>query len=61
MEKAKLDALGYTSVGEALGERFHASPESPHLHFAIFVLGPEKNRWQGTAINSHDCLDGSGR
>lgn len=27
MEKAKLDTLGYTSVGEALGERFHASPK----------------------------------
>ncbi|MFY2763488.1 L,D-transpeptidase family protein [Arenimonas sp. MALMAid1274] len=26
MEKAKLDALGYTSVEEGLGERFHASP-----------------------------------
>lgn len=27
MEKAKLPALGYASVAEALGERFHASPE----------------------------------
>lgn len=26
MEKSKLDALGFTSVQEALGERFHASP-----------------------------------
>ncbi len=26
-ERAKLDALGYTSVAEALGERFHASPK----------------------------------
>ncbi len=26
MDKAKLDALGYTSLAEALGERFHASP-----------------------------------
>ncbi len=26
-EKAKLDRLGYTSLLEALGERFHASPE----------------------------------
>lgn len=26
MEKAKLSALGYTSVQEALGEKFHASP-----------------------------------
>jgi lipoprotein-anchoring transpeptidase ErfK/SrfK len=27
MEKARLPALGYVSVAEALGERFHASPE----------------------------------
>jgi lipoprotein-anchoring transpeptidase ErfK/SrfK len=26
MEKAKLEALGFTSLAEALGERFHASP-----------------------------------
>lgn len=25
-ERAKLDRLGYASIGEALGERFHASP-----------------------------------
>lgn len=27
VEKAKLDALGYTSAAEALGEKFHASPK----------------------------------
>ena len=27
MEKAKRDALGYASIEEALGERFHASPQ----------------------------------
>ncbi len=27
MEKAKRDALGYASIEEALGERFHASPK----------------------------------
>jgi len=27
MAKAKLDKLGYTSIDEALGERFHASPK----------------------------------
>lgn len=26
IERSKLPALGYTSIGEALGERFHASP-----------------------------------
>ncbi len=27
IEKSRLDALGYTSAAEALGERFHASPK----------------------------------
>ena len=39
-----------------LGSTGNASPEAPHLHFAIFVLGPEKNWWQGTAINPFTLL-----
>ena len=26
----------------------NADPSAPHLHFAIFKLGPEKHWWQGT-------------
>ena len=41
-----------------VGSTGNASPDAPHLHFAIFVLGPEKNWWQGTAINPYPFLGG---
>jgi len=41
----KGDTLGY------VGSTGDASPNAPHLHFAVFQLGPEKNWWQGTALN----------
>jgi murein DD-endopeptidase MepM/ murein hydrolase activator NlpD len=46
------DLIGY------VGSSGNASPDAPHLHFAIFVLGPEKNWWQGTAINPYPLLGG---
>jgi murein DD-endopeptidase MepM/ murein hydrolase activator NlpD len=39
------DVLGY------VGSTGNASKESPHLHFAVFKLGPEKQWWKGTAID----------
>ena len=44
MEKAKLDALGHTSVEEALGEKFHASPD------LIARLNPGKALAAGTEL-----------
>ena len=41
-----------------VGSTGNASPDGPHLHFAIFMLGPEKNWWQGTAINPYPLLGG---
>jgi murein DD-endopeptidase MepM/ murein hydrolase activator NlpD len=41
-----------------VGSSGNASPDAPHLHFAIFVLGPEKKWWQGTAINPYPLLHG---
>ncbi|MBK9605435.1 MAG: M23 family metallopeptidase [Betaproteobacteria bacterium] len=41
-----------------VGSTGNASPEGPHLHFAIFRLGPEKNWWQGTPINPYPLLAG---
>lgn len=36
-----------------VGYSGNASPEAPHLHFAVFALGPEKKWWQGTPINPY--------
>jgi len=46
------DLIGY------VGSTGNASPDAPHLHFAIFALGPEKKWWQGTAINPYPLLSG---
>ncbi len=46
------DLVGY------VGSTGNASPDGPHLHFAVFLLGPEKNWWQGTAINPYPLLGG---
>lgn len=46
------ELLGY------VGSTGNASPAAPHLHFAIFELGPEKHWWQGKAINPYPLLGG---
>lgn len=42
-----------------VGSTGNASPEAPHLHFAIFRLGPEKQWWKGEAINPYPALGGT--
>lgn len=44
------EVIGY------VGSTGNASPDAPHLHFAIFVLGPEKQWWKGTEINPYPVL-----
>jgi murein DD-endopeptidase MepM/ murein hydrolase activator NlpD len=39
------DTLGY------VGTTGDAPPNAPHLHLAVFQLGPAKNWWEGTAID----------
>jgi len=39
-----------------VGSTGDASPDAPHLHLAIFRLGPEKQWWVGTAINPYPLL-----
>ena len=34
-----------------VGTTGNAPPGTPHLHFTIFKLGPEKEWWKGTAFN----------
>jgi hypothetical protein len=42
-----------------VGSTGNAGEDAPHLHFAIFVLGPEKRWWQGTAIDPYPLLKGA--
>lgn len=49
----KGDVLGY------VGSTGDAPPAAPHLHFAIFKLGPERHWWEGTAIDPYGLLTGS--
>ena len=44
-----------------VGTTGNANPEGPHLHFAIFELGPEQQWWKGTAINPYPQLRGDAR
>lgn len=41
-----------------VGSTGNASDDAPHLHFAIFLLGPEKRWWEGSAINPYPLLGG---
>jgi murein DD-endopeptidase MepM/ murein hydrolase activator NlpD len=34
-----------------VGSTGNASPQAPHLHFAIFRLGPERQWWRGAPLN----------
>jgi peptidoglycan LD-endopeptidase LytH len=50
MKVARDDVIGY------VGSTGNADPGTPHLHFTIFELGPEKNWWQGKAVNPYPAL-----
>lgn len=41
-----------------VGSTGDADPGTPHLHFEIAVLGPQKNWWQATDINPYPVLTG---
>ena len=49
------DLLGYVGVTG------NAAAGAPHLHFAIFRLGPDKKWWQGEAVNPYLFLDDANR
>ena len=46
------EVIGY------VGSTGNANVDAPHLHFAVFVLGPEKQWWKGTPINPYPLLGG---
>lgn len=39
-----------------VGSTGNADPKAPHLHFAVFELGPEKQWWKGAVINPFPAL-----
>jgi hypothetical protein len=40
--------INYYAIAPTTG---NAPPGTPHLHFAVFVLGAEKHWWEGTPID----------
>lgn len=44
------ETIGY------IGSTGNASPDAPHLHFAIFRLPPERQWWKGDPINPYPVL-----
>jgi murein DD-endopeptidase MepM/ murein hydrolase activator NlpD len=49
----------YVARGATLGwvgTTGNAPAHTPHLHFAVFLLGPEANWWQGTALDPYPAL-----
>ncbi len=44
-----------------VGTTGNARPDAPHLHFAIFVLGAERQWWVGTPVNPYPALVDDGR
>jgi len=48
------DAVSAGQVIGYVGTSGNAPPNTPHLHFAIFKLTPDKHWWQGTPINPFD-------
>jgi murein DD-endopeptidase MepM/ murein hydrolase activator NlpD len=44
------DLIGY------VGTTGNARADAPHLHFAVFRLGPERQWWKGEAINPFGAL-----
>lgn len=44
-----------------VGSTGNASPDGPHLHFAISHMGPADRFWQGIPINPYPLLAGRGQ
>jgi len=39
-----------------VGTTGDAPPDTPHLHFSIFKLGPDRHWWEGVAVNPYPAL-----
>jgi len=54
MPLARGDLIGY------VGSTGNAAADAPHLHFAIFRLGPERQWWKGEPIDPYPLLNPDG-
>jgi murein DD-endopeptidase MepM/ murein hydrolase activator NlpD len=50
------DRLRRGEVIGFVGSTGDAIPGAPHLHFAVFELGPEKQWWKGRPVNPYPAL-----
>ena len=50
MQLRRGDLIGF------VGSTGNAAPDAPHLHFAVFLLGPERQWWKGEAVNPYSAL-----
>jgi murein DD-endopeptidase MepM/ murein hydrolase activator NlpD len=50
------DAIHRGQVIGFVGTTGNAPKDTPHLHFAVFRLTPEKHWWQGTPVDPYDIL-----
>ncbi len=50
MKVERGDVIGF------VGSTGNADPRTPHLHFAIFELGPERLWWKGRAVDPYPAL-----
>jgi murein DD-endopeptidase MepM/ murein hydrolase activator NlpD len=53
---AEKQAIKRGQVIGYVGSTGNANPAAPHLHFAIFRLGPERRWWEGEALNPYPVL-----
>jgi murein DD-endopeptidase MepM/ murein hydrolase activator NlpD len=51
MSVSQGEVIGY------VGSTGNASPTAPHLHFAIYLLGPQKSWWKGNPIDPYPILE----
>lgn len=58
---AEGQALRQGQVIGYVGSSGNADPAAPHLHFAIFLLGPGKHWWEGTPVDPWPLLSGRTR
>ena len=50
----RCEILGY------VGSTGNAAADAPHLHFAAFALGPERQWWKGVALNPYPAMTQAG-